>query len=373
VKRFVLQQEGKPLEEAIPIPKGGLRIGRHASNEITLPDPKVSRHHATLWMKGACHYIRDEGSTNGTFVNDARIAGTSELRAGDTLRVGSAIFTIVELPVAERRKEDGVPTLVMVAGAALGAVFLILVVCLLQVNRGPSAAEQASPPAPLGGGTLTPTGTYTPTVALAAPTEALQTIIPTPETSPAPGTASPPPPPPTQTIPMSTQGAGTATQMPSSPTAPAPTQIPPSPTAVDWTTADWTVIAGTLLESAKKYMPQTLEVYQFLGEDQVDCARLAELLDSLAEAPHYDGMNETLAERRGYPGVEGELWKLQDSYADAVNQFRLDTFRSIRNSCASGIQPHTDQRQRAIEWMDLTSPAGKLEYIITHLEPVVGG
>jgi hypothetical protein len=363
VKRFALLQEGKPHEEAIPIPKGGLRIGRHASNEITLPDPKVSRHHASVWTKGDSCYVRDEGSTNGTFVNDERIAGTSELRPGDTLRVGSASFTVVELPVVDRPREEGVPTLLMVAGAALGAVLLILVVCLLQANRGPSAAVQASPSAHLPGGTVTPTGTYTPTLALPLPTETLQT----PPTSPA---AAPPL---AQTTPTSAQGAGTATQMPSSPTAPAPTHIPPSPTAIDWSTADWTVIARTLLESAQKYRPQMLEIYQSLNQDQVDCPRLAELLDSLAEAPHHDGMNDTLAERRGYPGVEGELWKLQDSYADAVNQFRLATFRSIRNACASGIEPNSDQRQRAIDWMDLTSPAGKLEYIVAHLEPVVGG
>ena len=148
--------------------------------------------------------------------------------------------------------------------------------------------------------------------------------------------------------------------------------MPPTPTPIDWATADWTLIARTLLQSAKTYLPQALEVYTMLGQDQVECPRLVELLDNLANAPHHEGMRTSLWNRRGLPGTEGELWNLRDAYADAVNQFRLDTFRSIRNGCVAGMQPTVEQRQRARDWMDLTGPVGAMEYVIAHLEPVVG-
>ncbi|HXX69625.1 MAG TPA: FHA domain-containing protein [Polyangiaceae bacterium] len=65
-------------------------IGRGPGSDVRLPDTSVSHRHATLRAQGAEFVLVDEGSTNGTFVGDVRIApNTSRLvRSGDRVRVG---------------------------------------------------------------------------------------------------------------------------------------------------------------------------------------------------------------------------------------------------------------------------------------------
>ena len=60
-----------PNGEARAIPPTGLRIGRAPESDVKLDAPGLSRRHAILWMDGEQVFIRDEGSTNGTYVNDA--------------------------------------------------------------------------------------------------------------------------------------------------------------------------------------------------------------------------------------------------------------------------------------------------------------
>jgi pSer/pThr/pTyr-binding forkhead associated (FHA) protein len=65
-------------------------IGRGPGSDVRLPDTSVSHRHATLRAHGAEFLLVDEGSTNGTFVGEVRIApNTSRLvRSGDAVRVG---------------------------------------------------------------------------------------------------------------------------------------------------------------------------------------------------------------------------------------------------------------------------------------------
>jgi hypothetical protein len=61
-----------------------------ASRALTLPAgiAGVSRAHCTLELRGERTFVTDH-STYGTFVNDERIGGQFELRAGDVLRLGA--------------------------------------------------------------------------------------------------------------------------------------------------------------------------------------------------------------------------------------------------------------------------------------------
>ena len=49
-----------------------LNIGRDSTNEVTINDAEVSRHHARLTFQGGKYVLEDLGSTNGTFVNGQR-------------------------------------------------------------------------------------------------------------------------------------------------------------------------------------------------------------------------------------------------------------------------------------------------------------
>jgi DNA-binding winged helix-turn-helix (wHTH) protein len=67
--------------------------GREPGTSIWLDSPKVSRHHARVVVHGARATIEDLNSTNGTFVQNARISAQAVLDSGDTIRIGP--FTLM--------------------------------------------------------------------------------------------------------------------------------------------------------------------------------------------------------------------------------------------------------------------------------------
>jgi diguanylate cyclase (GGDEF)-like protein len=74
------------------IDAGPLKIGRDGENHVVLPGDSVSRRHAAVELKGDEAWIRDNGSTNGTFINDAAIKTPHRLRNGDRVKIGPTIL-----------------------------------------------------------------------------------------------------------------------------------------------------------------------------------------------------------------------------------------------------------------------------------------
>jgi len=67
-------------------------IGRSAENDIVLEDDRVSRHHVTLEGRGSRWIVRDEGSTNGTWVGERKLEGYVQLGNSDRIKIGASIF-----------------------------------------------------------------------------------------------------------------------------------------------------------------------------------------------------------------------------------------------------------------------------------------
>ena len=59
-------------------------------------DDYVSGEHARITRHGGLLYVEDNGSTNGTYVNENKTVGATPLREGDSVRVGSTTFRFVE-------------------------------------------------------------------------------------------------------------------------------------------------------------------------------------------------------------------------------------------------------------------------------------
>jgi sigma-B regulation protein RsbU (phosphoserine phosphatase) len=66
-----------------------LSVGRSEDNDIALPDPFSSGHHAVIFPADGGFKLRDNGSKNGTFLNGKKVPGEAELKKGDEILVGS--------------------------------------------------------------------------------------------------------------------------------------------------------------------------------------------------------------------------------------------------------------------------------------------
>lgn len=74
-------------------------IGRDPdSNLVIRKDTKTSRKHATIRRKGDRFVIEDNGSSNGTLVNDEKIEGARLLEIGDRILIGTHAFTFARRP-----------------------------------------------------------------------------------------------------------------------------------------------------------------------------------------------------------------------------------------------------------------------------------
>jgi S-DNA-T family DNA segregation ATPase FtsK/SpoIIIE len=68
-------------------------IGRDGgSSQIVLGDPRISKRHVWIGVKGGRVVITDQNSRNGTFVNDPKSARVTEtsLNAGDVVILGES-------------------------------------------------------------------------------------------------------------------------------------------------------------------------------------------------------------------------------------------------------------------------------------------
>jgi len=67
-------------------------LGRDAGCDLVLDAEDVSRRHARVRTEGDGHVLEDLGSTNGTFVGEARTEREQPLQPGDHVRLGSVVL-----------------------------------------------------------------------------------------------------------------------------------------------------------------------------------------------------------------------------------------------------------------------------------------
>jgi hypothetical protein len=89
-----------------------ITIGRNSDNTLVINDTTVSRNHAVLVHTEKGIFIRDNGSSNGTFINGKRIEQEHELKRNDILKLGTVLvpwmnyidFKSEEKPVQEEKE-----------------------------------------------------------------------------------------------------------------------------------------------------------------------------------------------------------------------------------------------------------------------------
>lgn len=102
-KRFVLD-------------KSPTRLGRGADSQIVLEGDSVSRRHAHLERRAGAWYVVDDGSTNGTYVNEEQIAREQLLVNGDRIKVGPSILKFLSGADAEAKYHEEIYRMTIVDG-----------------------------------------------------------------------------------------------------------------------------------------------------------------------------------------------------------------------------------------------------------------
>ncbi|MCG8653348.1 MAG: GGDEF domain-containing protein [Pirellulales bacterium] len=82
-------------------------VGRDALADLVVPDHSVSRRHAELVRHELGFFVRDLGSTNGTFVN-GQLVEEQQLNSGDTIRFGSFLFRFLSAGSVESQYHETV-------------------------------------------------------------------------------------------------------------------------------------------------------------------------------------------------------------------------------------------------------------------------
>jgi len=85
--------EGKDRGKRITVRGSSARIGTAAGSDLGLTDPTVSRVHCEIRVRTGTITLKDQGSTNGTYVGGARIRD-ADVPAGTVLRVGATSIRV---------------------------------------------------------------------------------------------------------------------------------------------------------------------------------------------------------------------------------------------------------------------------------------
>ena len=92
VKLVMFTAEGERRDFPLRHPK--TTLGRNRNCGLRVPILSVSREHARIEQREDGVYLRDLGSSNGTYVNEDRVQ-VQKIEAGDTFRIGPVSFTLV--------------------------------------------------------------------------------------------------------------------------------------------------------------------------------------------------------------------------------------------------------------------------------------
>lgn len=92
--------------EAVPVPSLQVQLGDQRSTfqkeftagrqgSLPISDDYASNHHARFHVAHGCWYVKDLGSTNGTWLNGRRIHADQRLKKGDKIKIGHTVVTVV--------------------------------------------------------------------------------------------------------------------------------------------------------------------------------------------------------------------------------------------------------------------------------------
>jgi len=91
--RLILTYKNKVQKNYMVAPGADIGIGRDAGNQVVIDHPSVSGRHAKIRLSDKGLFITDMGSTNGTYVNEDKVADC-QLAHQDWIRIGKHVVIV---------------------------------------------------------------------------------------------------------------------------------------------------------------------------------------------------------------------------------------------------------------------------------------
>jgi pSer/pThr/pTyr-binding forkhead associated (FHA) protein len=152
MKISLVVAQGVHAGKVIPVTSADFVIGRDPQCQLRPASPAVSKQHCAVSARDGKVYLRDCGSTNGTFLNDEQIAGEREVKTGDRLRVGPLEFDLrIEVGSPSSKSSPAVKPAAVPATAGRAPA-------KPAVKDHPAAAALATGPVPEGATMIMPPG-----------------------------------------------------------------------------------------------------------------------------------------------------------------------------------------------------------------------
>jgi hypothetical protein len=89
--------QGPRVGERLPL-RAMSAMGRDAGNDVVVNDEAASARHAIVELADGAWWIEDQGSTNGTLLNGARIGRRERIRDGDVVDIGRVSLRFESAP-----------------------------------------------------------------------------------------------------------------------------------------------------------------------------------------------------------------------------------------------------------------------------------
>lgn len=86
--RSLIVTESDADPRTVELGSDGVTIGRGESCQIVLGDTYASQFHARVFPRDGAWFVEDLGSTNGTYLNRAKVMEPTPLGVGDEIRIG---------------------------------------------------------------------------------------------------------------------------------------------------------------------------------------------------------------------------------------------------------------------------------------------
>lgn len=94
VARYLVVTQGALAGTRIALSTAPVVLGRADDSTLVLTDDYVSNRHARLSPRGTDWYLEDAGSTNGTYLDRAKVTTAVRVPLGTPIHVGKTVFEL---------------------------------------------------------------------------------------------------------------------------------------------------------------------------------------------------------------------------------------------------------------------------------------